>query len=109
MDLRAYYRKIRKIEATIEEEFPVITSLPTQEGGKGGRFTEVARGLAAKMVTDGVAQLATAEEGRQFRARVEEARKKEEQRRRASQVQLTVLAESDLRALQRSARGSRKE
>ena len=61
------------------------------------------------MLTDGIAELATNEETRVYRARLEEARKKEEQRRKAAQIQFTILSEADVRALQRSGRGSRKE
>ena len=109
MDLRAYYRKIREAEATIDEEFPVVRSLATEEGGKDGHLTEVSRATAARMLTDGMVELATSEETRAFRARIKEARKLEQERQRASQIQFTVLSETDVRTLQRSGRATRKE
>jgi hypothetical protein len=109
MDLRAYYRKIRGVEASIEVEFPVIRSLATDDGGNAGQLTEVSRAIAARMITDGIAELATAEEAREFRTRAEEARAQEEQRRRAAEIQFTILSEADLRTLQGAAKKGRKE
>ncbi len=109
MDLRAYYRKIREAEAVIGEEFPVVRSLATEEGGKEGHLTEVPRATAARMLTDGMVELATPEETRAFRARIKEARKREEERQKASRIQFTVLSEADVRTLQRTGRGTRKE
>ena len=109
MDLRAYYRKIREAEAAIDEEFPVVRSLATEEGGKDGHLTEVSRATAARMLTNGMVELATSEETRAFRARIKEARKQEEERQKASRIQFTVLSEADVRTLQRSGRATRKE
>jgi len=109
MDLRGYYRRIRETEASIEEEFPVIKSLSTEDGGNAGQFTEVLRAIAARMIADGIAELASALEAREFRNRGEEARKREEQRRRAAEIQFTILSEADLRTLQGSARKGRKD
>ncbi len=100
---------MRQAEGTIEEEFPVVKSLPTEEGGKGGRLTEVGRAVAAKMLTDGLAVLASAEEAEAHRARANEALKKEEQKRKVADVRFTVLSDEDLRSLQKTARTSRKE
>jgi hypothetical protein len=109
MDLKAYYRKIREVEATIEEEFPLVKSVATEEGGPEGRLTEVPRAVAARMITDGSAVLADADEAKKFRAHVETARKAEEERRQAEKIQFTILSESNFRSLQRSTRGGRKE
>jgi hypothetical protein len=109
MDLKAYYRKIKGVADSIEEEFPIVRSLAREDGGKAGRLVEVSRALAARMVADGVAELAGAEESTSFRAQVEQARMKEEQRRRAAEIQFTILSEADLRALQGAARRGRKE
>ena len=69
MDLRAYYQKIRKIEADIPEPAAVIVSRATPEGGRVGVKTEVPRGLAARMVAEGRADLATPDEAAEFRAK----------------------------------------
>jgi hypothetical protein len=108
MDLRGYYRKIRELEATIVEAFPIIRSIALEDGGQSGKLTEVPRAVAARMVVDGSAEIAGAEDTQQFRQNVEEARKAEEQKRQASQIQFTILSEADLQGLQRSTRGSGK-
>lgn len=109
MDLRSYYRNIRNIEASIEDEFPIVKSLNAELGGQTGRLTEVTRLVAARMITDGLAELASAAETRKKRAVVESARKAEEDRRQAARIQFTILSEADLQAVQRSARGSNKD
>ena len=67
MDLRIYYQKIRDAQAKITDPCPVIVSRETPDGGKEGTLTEVPVGIAAKMVVDGAARLATTEETRTFR------------------------------------------
>jgi hypothetical protein len=69
MDLRGYYEKIRDMESKIVEMFTVIVSLETPDGGKAGTTTEVSRALAAKMIVEGLARLATAEEKRALRGK----------------------------------------
>jgi hypothetical protein len=109
MDLKGYYRKVREIEASIEEEFPVIKSLLTEDGGNAGQLTEVTRAIAARMIHDGSAVMASADEVQEFRRSTEEARQQEEQRRRAAEIQFTILSEADLRTLQGGARKGRKD
>ena len=72
MDLRVYYQKLRKTESEIQDEFPVVVSRETSDGGRQGLKTQVPRSLAARLITDGKAELATVEETAQFRARVAE-------------------------------------
>ena len=68
MDLREYFQKIRKLEAEIEEPFVVVVSRTTPDGGKAGVLTDVPRVLAAKMIADEKADLASAEDAAKFRA-----------------------------------------
>ncbi|MEZ5365148.1 MAG: hypothetical protein R2748_23180 [Bryobacterales bacterium] len=109
MDLKRYYGKIREVEAGIEDEFPVVKSLPTEAGGKGGRLTETSRAVAARMIVDGVAELASAEEAAELRRTAEEARAREAERKRAEQVQFHVLSENDLRALVKGGSKARRD
>ncbi len=109
MDLKNYYRKIRELEATLEDEFPVVRSLATEAGGQSGRLTETTRPVAARMVIDGVAEIASAEETAEFRRIAEANRLQEEERRRGEQVQFHVLSESDLRSLLKAGPKGRKE
>jgi hypothetical protein len=71
MDLRAYYQKIRRIEAGIAEAAVVVISRETSDGGRAGVMTDVPRGVAARLIADEKAELASAEEAAEFRASVE--------------------------------------
>jgi len=104
MDLRAYYQKIRDLESKIVEEFVVVVSLDTADGGKAGALTEVSRGTAARMTVDGVALLASAEEAAQFRAQQAEAALAAEQKAAAGQVHLSVVPTSELNQLKSAVR-----
>ena len=91
MDLKRYYEKIREVEAKIADEFPVVVSREMADGGKEGTHTEVARRLAARMIVEGLARLASATERDAFRALQAEACLLAEQVAAASKVQLAVL------------------
>ena len=99
MDLKVYYQKIREVERSIPEEDPVVMSHETADGGKAGVQTEVPRYRAAKMIVEGTARLATAEEAKDFREQKAEAKRVADQRSAASRLQVTVVSESDLRAI----------
>ena len=109
MDLKVYYRKLREIEKGIGEEFVVVKSLATPDGGVEGRLTEVPRAVAARMLLDGLAELAGDPEAEAFRQKQAEEKRQEEQKRAAAKIQFTVLTEQDLRALQRGGRGNSKD
>jgi hypothetical protein len=102
MDLKNYYRKTRELEESIEDEFPVVKSLVTESGGRSGKLTETTRRVAARMVVDGVAELALPEETEDFRRLAAENRQREEERPRGEQVQFHVLSENDLRSLMKA-------
>lgn len=71
MELRAYYQKIRQIEAEIREESVVVTSLATPDGGRAGVRTEVPRSVAARLIADEKVVLASDEEALEFLAETE--------------------------------------
>ena len=96
MDLTLYYQKIRDAEARITEAFPVVVSHETPDGGKAGVLTEVTRRIAAKMMVDGLAHLASAEEARLFAAANAEARRLADQLTMAAKVQFAVLSPAEL-------------
>ena len=68
MDLRAYYQKIRKLEADLPGPFVVVVSRETSDGGRAGVLTEAPRGLAAKLIVDERASLASPEQSAEFHA-----------------------------------------
>lgn len=104
MDLRVYYQKIRQTEASITEEHVVVVSCETPDGGRAGVKTETPRAVAAKLVVEGRARLASAEEAAAFREAAAEASRKAEQVANAGKLQLAVLTEPELRALKSTTR-----
>lgn len=107
MNLHTYYARIRDIEDSIADDSIVIKSLATEAGGVAGRLTEVSRTIAARMVVDGLAEIASPAEAKRHRADAISKRQAEEERRRAAQVHFTVISEADLKSLPKSLRGSR--
>lgn len=98
MDVRGTYRKIRQIESTITDEFVVVSSLSTADGGREGVLTQVSRYIAAKLVVDGRARLATAEEAEAFHQKAAQAHEVA-QEAQGAKVQISVLSEQDLKAI----------
>ena len=92
MDLQLYYQKIRETETKIADEFPLVVSLETPDGGKGGTKTEVPRRLAAKLLVEGQVRLATKDELKAYRESLAEAKRLAEQAAAAAKLQLTVLS-----------------
>jgi len=104
MDLKVYYQKLRQIEASLGEVYVVVVSQETPDGGRAGLRTEVPRATAARMIVEGGARLATAEEAGEYREKVAEAKQAADQAAAANRVQLTVISDADLRALKGSTR-----
>ena len=102
MDLRAYYRKVREVEASIAEDHVVVVSLATPEGGKAGVRTEVPKGIAAKLVAEGRARLASQEEGEEFRAANRQAKERFEQEEAARRMQVVVIPAEPRKSKDRS-------
>jgi fermentation-respiration switch protein FrsA (DUF1100 family) len=107
MDLQAYYQKIREIETKIADEFPLVVSMATADGGKGGTKTEVARRLAAKLLVEGLARLASKDELKAYREGLAEAQRVAEAAAAAAKLQLTVLSSVELDRLRNAARSPR--
>jgi hypothetical protein len=104
MDLKVYYQKVRQIEASLSVAHVVVVSQETPDGGRAGLRTEVPRLVAAKLIVEGRARLATMEEAAEHREQVAEAKRAVEQAALASRMQITVVSEADLRALKVAAR-----
>ncbi len=104
MDLKVFYQKLRQVEASLEEPHVVVISRETPDGGRAGVANEVSRTVAARMVVSGRARLATADETSAFREQAAAARQSAEQQAAAGRVQITVLSDSDLRALKGSSK-----
>jgi len=96
MDLKVYYRKRREAEESLPEPC-VVVSLDTPDGGRAGVRTEVRRALAAKMIVDGAARQATAQEVKSFLDEKAEARRAAEQLAAARRMQVTVVPSGEWR------------
>jgi hypothetical protein len=96
VDLRQYFRKIREIEAGLSDQFPVLRSLETPDGGKAGIISEVPRAIAAKMIVEGRAVLASEEERDSYRQQQQDAKAAAEKADLAKQLQVAFLSERNL-------------
>ncbi|HUA18312.1 MAG TPA: hypothetical protein VMB25_06170 [Bryobacteraceae bacterium] len=99
MDLKVFYQKLKKIEQEITEPHVVVVSEETPDGGRAGQKTEVSRRLAAKLLLEGRARLASPPESEEYHAEVQKAVLEAQQRALADRVQVNVISEADLRAI----------
>jgi hypothetical protein len=99
MEITAFYKKVREVEATIKEREVLIVSLETADGGREGVKSEVPRTVAAKLIAEGRARLATFDEIKEYREQAAEAVRVAEQVAASSRMRIAVLSEADLRAL----------
>lgn len=103
MDLQIYYKKIREAEEGLKDPSAVVVSLETADGGRAGIRTEVPRRIAAKMMVEGCARLASPEEAQKFQEQQAEAKRQADQAAAASRMQFTVISPTDLRKLKGTA------
>jgi hypothetical protein len=94
MDLKVYYQKIRQLEASLKEESVVTVSLETPDGGRAGVLTEVPRRIAAQLVVEGKARLATPEESKEFQEQATAARQAAEQRAEESRLPFALAPQA---------------
>jgi hypothetical protein len=99
MDLKLYYQKIRDLESKIPDVFPIVVSQETDDGGKAGSCAEVTRAIAAKMITEGTARVANAEEAKAYREERAEAKRMADQEAEVAKVQVTVVPSAELARL----------
>jgi hypothetical protein len=104
MDLRAFFQKLRKIEQEIVDAHVVMVSHETSDGGRAGQLAEVSRSTAARLILEGHAHLATAEQSAEFRNAAQKALEEARQRLIAERVQVNVISDADLRAMKSAAR-----
>ena len=104
MNVKAYYQKIQEFERALSEPFVVIVSRDTADGGRGGLLTEVSKQLAARMITDGRAHLASAEAAREFREKSGQAKRSAEELFFANRSQVTLAPTVEMRKSTRTPR-----
>ena len=91
MDLRTYYRKIREADSTLKGDDVVLVSLATSEGGREGVRTEAPRSVAAKLIAEDRARVATEAEVEEFREGLRTARDQYEQDEAARRVEVVIV------------------
>ena len=99
MSMRQFFEKIKEIEAGIKSAEVIVVSNETSDGGKAGVKSEVKRSVAARMIVEGRARLATDEEAQVMRQEVEAVYKRGLEVLNSGKVQLAVLTDSDMKAI----------
>ncbi len=98
MDLKQYFRRLREIEESFIDKYPVVISLETPDGGKAGLIAETSRHVAAKMIVEGRAVLANAEQKTAYYDHQEANKKAAEKAELAKRVQVAIIADPDFQA-----------
>lgn len=96
MDVKQYYKKVREAEAAINDSYPLVMSLETSDGGRAGLASEVSRELAAKMIVEGRAVLASEDEQELYRQQQAATKRALEKAELARRVQVAIITDSDL-------------
>ena len=107
MDLQVYYKKIRDAEDSLKDPSVVVVSLETPDGGRPGVRTEVTRRIAATMIVEGGARLATPEEAHEFQEQKAESKRQADQLAATSRMQFTVISANELRKLKGGAQAGK--
>ncbi len=100
MDLKAYYRRVREIEASLPEGDVLVASLATPDGGKAGVLTELNRFDAAKLMADGRARSATPEEISSYKQEQQKALQTRTEADLRNLVQLRLVNAGEFRVVQ---------
>lgn len=95
MDIRSYYKKVKDTEEALRGSEIVLVSLETPEGGKPGVRTEAPRGVAARLIAENRARVATPAEASEFREGMRAARQRHEREEAARRVQIVVMPPAD--------------
>ncbi|HTT18509.1 MAG TPA: hypothetical protein VMG82_06170 [Candidatus Sulfotelmatobacter sp.] len=96
MNLKSYYQTLRELQQSLTEPYVVLVSCATPDGGKEGLLTEVPKEIAAKMIVDGRARLASEDAVREFQEKKAEAKKTADTEAAANRMQMTLVPTADL-------------
>jgi hypothetical protein len=97
MDLKQYFKKIKDTEESIEEQYPLIVSLETSDGGKAGAVVEVSRSEAAKAIVENRAFLANEGHKTAYYSQEAARRKSAEKAELSRRLQIAIISDSELR------------
>ena len=103
MDLQSYYKNMREHETAITDEYPIVVSHATGDGGIAGRMTEVTKRIAARLIVEGMARLASILEASSFKEAQQEARKAAEDLAANARLQLAAMAAAEVQKLTQAA------
>lgn len=95
MNLKSYYAKVREVEATLSGEDVLVVSEATPDGGKAGVMTLTAKRVAAQLVVEGRARLATEEERAEWELVEEDRRESARREEMAQRIQVQVIADPE--------------
>jgi hypothetical protein len=109
MDLKVYYKKISEAASAIKNEFAVVVSKESADGGKPGVMSEVTRQQAAKLSVEGRVRIATAEEAKGYYEALAQARKQTEEAASQQKMQFAILPESAIDSLKAQLAGKKRE
>lgn len=98
MDVKQYFRRLREIEESFIDKYPVVISLETPDGGKAGLLAETSRQVAAKMILEGRAVLANTEQKAAYYEHHEATKRAAEKAELAKRVQVAIIADPDFQA-----------
>jgi hypothetical protein len=104
MDLRDFFKRVREVEAAITVEFPIVVSHATPDGGKAGMVTETPRNVAAMLIAEARARLATPEEATAHKAAVQVAVERAEKSALADKIQVALVTDADLDGLRQKSK-----
>ena len=109
MDLRVYFQKIKQLEEIITGAFAVVVSHETPDGGIAGVLTEAPKSVAAQLVVEGKARLASQEEADAFQESKVQAKAESDRAALSGRVRLNLVSESELKAIKTVLKGAKKE
>jgi hypothetical protein len=98
MDVKQYFRRLREIEDSFVDKYPVVISLETPDGGKAGLIAEMSRHVAAKMILEARAVLASAEQKAAYYEHHEATKRAAEKAELARRVQVAIIADPEFQA-----------
>jgi len=99
VDLTVFYRKVRQLETEIAGDHAVVVSNDTPDGGVSGRTANVPKAIAARLVVEGKARLATPEESERHHTETAHAIEAGRKRELLGRAQIRLLSDGDIEAL----------
>ncbi|MFL6417307.1 MAG: hypothetical protein ACJ74Y_16745 [Bryobacteraceae bacterium] len=98
MDVKQYFRRLREIEESFVDKYPVVISLETPDGGKAGLVAETSRPVAAKMILEGRAILASTEQKAAYYEHQEATKRAVEKADIARRVQVAIISDPEFQS-----------